>query len=233
MSIMSLFDIGKTALLANRRALDTVAHNVANAATPGYSRQKVVLQNIPSETIIGTGAIGRGVRIVEVQRMYDSFITSQLRNEKSNLSYWNMKEKGIAKVDHLFNESSDIGISHAIVGFFNAWQEVSQNPEGHTQRTLLISKADYLSLRISTAYTSLDGERAELFKGSQVIVEKVNNIAKQIASLNEQIATSPGALDLKDQRDILIERLNQIVRVNTFEDNAGRYSVFIGGTPTC
>ncbi|MEW6738986.1 MAG: flagellar hook-associated protein FlgK [Nitrospirota bacterium] len=231
MSVLGLFDIGKTALLTTRRALDTTAHNVANASTPGYTRQDVILENIPTGTITSVGMTGRGVRITEIKRMYDTFASLQVRTEKSSFSYWDAYEKGIVKIENVFNEASDTGISPAITDFFNAWQEVSQNPEGYAQRTLLIKKAEYLTSRISRAYSSLDDERTELYKSSQSLVAEVNSIAAKIADLNEKISTSPGALDLKDQRDYLIERLNEIVKVSTFEDNVGRYSILIGGAP--
>lgn len=231
MSVLGLFDIGKTALLTTRRALDTTAHNVANASTPGYTRQDLILENIPTGTVTSIGMTGRGVRITEIKRMYDSFTSLQIRTEKSNLSYWNAYEKGIVKIENIFNEASDTGISPAITDFFNAWQEVSQNPEGYAQRTLLIKKAEYLASRLNRAYVSVDDERTELYKSSQSLVDEVKSIASKIADLNEKIATSPGALDLKDQRDYLIERLNEIVKVSTFEDSVGRYSVLIGGTP--
>ncbi len=231
MAILGLFDIGKTALLTTRRALDTTAHNIANASTPGYTRQDTILENIPTGTITSVGMTGRGVRIAEIKRMYDAFTTLQIRTEKSNFSYWDAYQKAILKIENVFNEASDTGISPAITDFFNAWQEVSQNPEGYAQRMLLIKKAEYLTSRINRAYSSIDDERIELYKSSQSLVNEINSIAKKIADLNEQISTSSGALDLKDQRDILIERLNEIVRVSTFEDNRGRYSVLIGGMP--
>ena len=231
MSVLGLFDIGKTALLTTRRALDTTAHNVANASTPGYTRQDLILENIPTGTVTSIGMTGRGVRITEIKRMYDAFTTLQVRTEKSNLSYWDAYQKGILKIENIFNEASDTGISPAITDFFNAWQEVSQNPEGYAQRTLLIKKAEYLASRLNRAYVSVDDERTELYKSSQSLVDEVKSIASKIADLNEKIATSPGALDLKDQRDYLIERLNEIVKVSTFEDSVGRYSVLIGGTP--
>lgn len=231
MAVLGLFDIGKTALLTTRRALDTTAHNIANASTPGYTRQDVIFQNIPTGTITSVGMTGRGVSITEIKRMYDAFTTLQIRTEKSNFSYWDAYQKAILKIENIFNEASDTGISPAITDFFNAWQEVSQNPEGYAQRTLLIKKAEYLTSRISRAYLSMDDERIELLKSSQSLVDEVNSIAKKIADLNEQISTSPGALDLKDQRDLLVERLNEIVRVSTFEDNVGRYSILIGGVP--
>jgi flagellar hook-associated protein 1 FlgK len=231
MAVLGLFDIGKTALLTTRRALDTTAHNIANASTPGYTRQDVILENIPTGTITSVGMTGRGVSITEIKRMYDAFTTLQIRTEKSSFSYWDTYQKSILKIENVFNEASDTGISPAITDFFNAWQEVSQNPEGYAQRTLLIKKAEYLASRISRAYSSLDDERTELLKSSQSLVAEVNSIAAKIADLNEKISTSPGALDLKDQRDYLIERLNEIVKVSTFEDNVGRYSILIGGAP--
>jgi flagellar hook-associated protein 1 FlgK len=231
MSILSLFDIGKTALLTTRRALDTTAHNVANASTPGYTRQDVILENIPTGTITSAGMTGRGVRITEIKRMYDAFTTFQIRTEKSNLSYWDAYEKGTVKIENIFNDASDTGISSVIMDFFNAWQEVSQNPEGYAQRMQLISKAEYFASRINASYASLDDARKELLETSQSLVSEVNSIAAEIADLNEKIAMSPGALDLQDQRDLLVERLNEIVKVSTFEDNMGRYSILISGVP--
>jgi len=231
MAVIGLFDIGRTTLLTTRRALDTTAHNVANAATPGYTRQDVMLENIPSGTMIGTGISGKGVRIIEVRRMYDAFTSLQLMTEKSNLSYWNTYENGVRRIENIFNEAHDIGISSAITGFFNSWHEVAQNPAGHTERTLLIKNAEYLSLRINMAYKSLSDLRSEIYKNSESLVNEVNSIASKIADLNKNIVFSPGALDLKDQRDHLLERLNQIAKVTTFEDNVGRYNILISGTP--
>lgn len=232
MSILSLFDIGRTSLLTTRRALDTTAHNVANSATPGYSRQSVVLENIPNGGfVVASGASGRGVTLSGVQRMYDSFTSLQMITEKANLSYWETYKSGMINVENIFNEASDTGIYPAIADFFNAWQEVSQYPEAYAQRTLLINKAEYLATRINRASISLDEERTRIFQGSQTMVSSANTIVSRIANLNEKIASNPGSLDLKDQRDLLLEELNQIVRVTTFEDNQGRYSILIGGTP--
>ncbi|HSW63248.1 MAG TPA: flagellar hook-associated protein FlgK [Dissulfurispiraceae bacterium] len=232
MSILSLFDIGRTSLLATRRALDTTAHNVANSATPGYNRQSVVLENIPNGgLVVASGVSGRGVSVSGVQRMYDSFTSLQMITEKANLSYWETYKSGMVNVENMFNEASDTGIYPAIADFFNAWQEVSQYPEAYAQRTLLINKAEYLATRINRAASSLDEERTRIFQGSQTLMSSANSIASRIAELNDKIASNPGSHDLKDQRDLLLEELNQIVRVTTFEDNQGRYSILIGGTP--
>ncbi|MFZ5996149.1 MAG: flagellar hook-associated protein FlgK [Nitrospirota bacterium] len=231
MSILGVFDIGKTAMYVTRKALDTTAHNVANINTPGYTRQELVLESVPSGVLSSTGLSGRGVKTTGVQRLYDSFIALQLRNEKSNLAYWEAYGEGIVKIENVFNEASDVNLSTSINDFFNAWQELSNNPEGYAERSLLIKKAEYLTARINRAYTTLDEERNELVKSNEFLVDEVNTITAKIADLNEKISASPGSLDLKDQRDGLIERLNEIVKVTTFEDNVGRYAVMISGVP--
>ncbi len=231
MSILGIFDIARSALMVTKSALDTTAHNVANASTPGYTRQDVVLESVPSGAISSVGTTGRGVRTAEVKRLYDSFVNTQLKTENSNLSYWDTYSQGVVRVENIFNEASDNGISPAITDFFNAWQDVAQSPEGAAQRSLLTQKAGYLTTRLSGAYSSLADERTEIFKNSQSLVNQANSLATQIADLNEKIAGSPGALDLQDKRDSLLQQLNQIVKANNFEDNAGRQSVMINGTP--
>ncbi|MBZ0155171.1 MAG: flagellar hook-associated protein FlgK [Alphaproteobacteria bacterium] len=230
MSVFGLFDIGKTAMMTARKALDTTAHNIANAATPGYTRQQVVLETIPSGTVVTKGVSGRGVRVNEVKRMYDSFVSLQLRNEKSSFSYWETADKNSAKVESIFNDTNDTGISAAITDFFAAWQEVAQYPEAYAQRASLLQNAQNLTVRINRAYISLEEERKEIYSSSQKLVDEVNILTSQIATLNEKVASSPGSLDLRDQRDSLLERLNEIVKVTTFTDSSDKYYIVLGGT---
>lgn len=231
MSILGMFDIGRTALFTTRKALDTTAHNIANASTPGYSRQDVILENVPMGEMTSIGSSGRGVQIKEVKRMYDSFISLQLKTEKSNLSYWDAYDKSATKIENIFNEASDSGIAPAITDFFNAWQEVSQNPESYAQRSLLLKKSEYLAGRINTAYASVDNERVDLLKSSQSLVNEINAITATIADMNDKLAAAPGSLDLLDMRDNAVERLNEILKVTTFEDNNGAVTILINGTP--
>ncbi len=231
MAIFSLFDIGKTALLAHKRAMDTVAHNVANANTPGYTRQEPVFETVPVGYIVSAVSSGRGVELKEVRRMYDSFTTYQLRTEKANAAYWDAYESNMLKLENIFNEALDKSIGESINGFFDQWQQVVKNPEGYAERAMLINKAEYMSERIANAFADLDRQRTDLNNTANALVSEVNKISEEISDLNEKIGMAPGAHDLKDKRDALVERLNQIVKVNTFEDNNGRYTVLIGGMP--
>lgn len=231
MGLTALFDIGKSGILTYQKALEVTSHNIANAATDGYTRQDVILQNITSGTVSTSGVSGSGVKIIDIQRMYDSFIDLQLKTESSNLAYWNVFQNGMLTLENIFNEASDDSMGNLINDFFNAWQELSQNPSGTTERNLLLDKADYLTKRIKISYQSLIEERDEIYKDTQNLVDQANQYIDQINALNEKIAANPGALDAKDQRDNLVKQLNDIVKITYFEDNFGRYSILVGGMP--
>ena len=230
MGMLGILNIGTTALLASQSALNTTSNNIANASTPGYTRQQVELSSVASGLNSATGSSGNGVTVSDITRLYDSFTTLQLRTEKSNSSYWNTYSGVSSSIESIFNETSSSGIASAISNFFNDWQAVAQNPQGSVERTQLISDANYLGSRIGSAYNSLNDQRTQLYKSSQDLVTQVNSITKQIADLNDKIVQSPGALDLQDQRDSLVESLNQIAAVNTVQDSSGRYNIFLGGT---
>jgi flagellar hook-associated protein 1 FlgK len=229
MSILGILNIGTTALLASKMALNTTSNNIANASTTGYTRQNVVFSSLPSGLTSNTGTSGNGVMVSDITRLYDSFTTLQLRNEKSSSSYWNSYSNYAGSIENIFNETSDTGIGPAITGFFNSWQQVAQDPGNTVQRTSLINAGQYLASRINGAYNSLADQQTQIYKNSQDLVTQVNNISQQIYNLNEKIVSSPGALDLQDQRDALVEQLNQIAGVSTIEDGSGRYNVYIGG----
>lgn len=230
MSMLGILNIGTSALLAAQSAMNTTSNNVANASTPGYTRQEVELSSVPSGLTGLTGSSGNGVTVTDVKRLYDSFTTLQLRTEESNSSYWSTYSNYASSIENVFNETSTTGIGPAISNFFNDWQQVAQNPQGTAERTTLLSDAQYLSSRISGAYNNLANQQAQIYQNSQDLVTQVNNISQQINGLNGKIVSAPGDLGLQDQRDSLVEQLNQITRVTTVEDSSGRYNVYVGGT---
>lgn len=231
MAISSLFDIGKTAILANKRALDTVAHNIANANTPGYSRQQPVFETVPAGYLVSAVSSGRGVALAEVRRLYDAFTTSQIRAEKSNAAYWDAYENNMYKIEDVFNETQNASIGQGINDFFDQWQQVVKSPEAYADRAMLINKAEYMSERIANAFRDLENQRTSIVSSTKTLIAEINKISQEISELNEKIGMAPGAHDLRDKRDNLVERLSEIMKVNVFEDNNGRYTVLIGGFP--
>src|ERR1700690_731030 len=227
--MLSIMNIGTSALDASQSALSTISNNIANVNTPGYTRQEVELSAIASGLNNITGSSGGGVTVSDVTRLYDSFTTLQLRTEKSNAAYWDSYSGVASDVQNIFGEPSNKRISTAISDFFNAWQTLSQNPQGAAERNTLLSKAQFLSSSINTAYNTLTSQQTKLYKTAQDEETQANNITQQIYKLNGQIQSAPGALDLKDQRDSLVEQLNQLMKTNTVIDNQGNYDVYVGG----
>jgi flagellar hook-associated protein 1 len=230
MSISSILNIGTTALLTAQKAMNTVSNNIANASTEGYTRQTVVLSSLASVASIANSS-GNGVTVSAVTRMYDALTTLQLRTEKSNAAYWDTYSSISSTIETVFDETSTTGIAATLSDFINAWQAVASEPSDSTARSSLLSTADYLCERISGAYETLNSERNTLYKTSQDLVTQVNDITSQIAELNDKIVASPDSLELQDQRDLLVEQLNEIVSVSVVEDGDGKYNVYLDGNP--
>ena len=232
MSVSSLFNIGISGLEAADQLLQITGNNVANAQTSDYCLETADLSTVPSGVVGQTGASGNGVTVTDITRAYNSFINAQVNSENSNVSYWNNYNTAITQIQDIFNEASSSGVSPSITTYFNDWQNVEQNPSEAAQRTTLISDANNLSTSLNTAATSLNGVSSQLLTSSQSLVSQINTYTSQIATLNGELAGNSGSLDLQDQRDALISKLNGVVKVSTFQDpSTGMCSVLVGGIP--
>ena len=232
MSVSGLFNIGLSGLETSNQQLQVTGNNVANAQTPNYTVERAVLATVPSGVTRATGSTGNGVQVSNVTRAYNSFINARVNIENSNVSYWNNYNTAITQVQDIFNEASSAGISPTITTYYNDWQNVAQSPQDEAQRTTLISDANNLSASLNTAATSLNSVSAQLLTNSQTLVSQVNTFTSQMATLNGELAGNPGSLDLQDQRDSLLNQLNGIIKVSSYQDPiSGMYSIMVGGTP--
>ncbi len=232
MSVLGLFNVGLSGLETSNELLQVTGNNVANAQTPDYTRETANLATVPSGSISTTGSAGDGVQVTQVTRAFNSFVNAQVNTENSNVSYWNNYNTAITQVQDIFNEASSAGISPAITTFFNDWQNVAQSPQNDAQRTTLISDANNLSTSLNTAATSLNSVSDQLLTNSQTLTAQVNTITAQIATLNGELAGNSGSLALQDQRDSLVNQLNGLIKVSSYQDpGSGMYSVMVGGTP--
>jgi flagellar hook-associated protein 1 FlgK len=231
-SVLALFNIGLSGLEASNQQLQVTGNNVANAQTPSYTVETANLATVPSGSVGTTGTAGNGVQVADVTRAYNSFVNAQVNAENSNVSYWNNYNTAITQVQDIFNEASTAGISPSITTYFNDWQNVAQSPQEAAQRTTLISDANNLSTDLNTAATSLNSVSNQLLTNSQTLTSQVNTLTAQIATLNSELAGNSGSLDLQDQRDSLLNQLNGIIKVSSYQDPiSGMYSVMVGGTP--
>lgn len=227
-----IFGIGISGLQAARAALITAGHNIANANTPGYTRQLV---DLSSATPLGTsvGFYGNGVDITSVQRQYSQFLSGEVLTASTQSSSLDSYYSKIKQLDNLVADPS-AGLSPAIQDFFAAVQGVSTTPNVASSRQALLSSAEAMKSRFQV----IDQRLAELRDGvnSEVstTTQEINNMGAQIADLNQRILVARSATggqppnDLLDQRDQLVANLNKDIRATVVVQNDGAYNVFIG-----
>lgn len=232
-------EIAKRSLFAQQAALQTTGHNIANANTVGYTRQTVhFVASRPMEAVGWMrsnvpGQIGQGVEFDQITRIREKFLDSQYYNENQYLGEWAARSNTLEKLEAIVNEPSDTGIRQTIEGFWNAWQTLSKEPENVTARAALKEKALALTDSFNHAGKQLRELSEDLTNSIDVVSTEANTILKQIASLNNEIFRVEGlgnnANDLRDQRDLLMDNLSQIVNVTAVETESG-YTVKMGDT---
>ncbi|HWR77761.1 MAG TPA: flagellar hook-associated protein FlgK [Thiobacillus sp.] len=227
----NILSIGQSALAAAQVGLSTTGHNIANAATPGFSRQ-VVVQGAAQPQNYGFGFLGQGTEISAVKRIYSEFLGSQVRTAQTTKSGLDSHYAQIKQIDNMLADPAS-GLSPALQGFFSGIQELSSNPSSIPARQAALSSAETLAAR----FQSLAGRLDEIEQGvnSQITssVSVINSYAKQVAQLNDAIGRAQGANgqpanDLLDQRDQLILDLNKEIRATVVKQGDGGYNVFIG-----
>jgi flagellar hook-associated protein 1 FlgK len=228
-------NIGVTALRAQQTALSVTGHNIANANTPGYSRQVANMQTnfalpVPSNNRwVGAGQIGTGVSVSEVKRVRDQFIDWQIRQESGVLEEWRARHDTLTQIETVFMEPMDTGLSELLNNFWNSWQDLSKSPDSSPVRTTVKETAIALAEAFRHSYERLENIEEGLKENMEILKNEANSLLSQIAALNEQIKfiTTGGhnPNDLLDQRDLLLDRLAELMDIevnHVFANVAGK-----------
>ncbi|SDY62040.1 flagellar hook-associated protein FlgK [Tindallia californiensis] len=215
------FNTATSGLFASQRALDTTGHNIANVNTPGYTRQRVEQSNADGWRIGGgKGVLGTGVQTTGIEQMRNEFLDFRYRFEVNNMAYWEARRDGLSFIEASFNEPSETGMLSNVDNFFNSLQELSkeQNADELTHRALVYDQSEALAGSISHQYDQLEKMVVDVNEEIKTTVDTINLYAEQIASLNEQIfryeVDGSSANDLKDRRNLLIDELSELVKVD-------------------
>ncbi len=226
-----LLTLGTRAMFANQAKLDTIAHNISNASTEGYSRQEVQLST-EGGRYTGAGFYGRGVKIDSVTRASDSLLA---RDYINNLSIASADQVRLDKLTQLEKTLStgESGIGFAAGQMLNAFVDVANQPQDLSARQVVLSKASELASRLSTAGLRLNDLQGGTLSDMKTTVAEINSLAARIADMNQKIASVTGSghepNDLLDQRDLLVKNLSEKIQVSTVPADDGSLSVFIGG----
>jgi len=234
-NIIGLLDVGSRALLAHQKAISITGHNIANVNTPGYSRQRVNLATSPGMTST-PGQMGTGVRASDIQRIYDQFLGSQINTESYNQGKWEAQKSSLERVEIIFDETTGFGLNQAMGDFFNALQDLSNNPAGHTERQVLLAKSEIMAETFNKISSDLNQLQNDLDSNIEGTVIEINTIAGEISDLNFKIGdiekSGQNANDLRDKRDLYLKELSSMIDISSFEGNDGQVTVSVGsGTP--
>lgn len=232
-------DIAYRALQAQQQAIDVVNHNIANANTPGYSRQVAKFASTPPYSAssfsinAGPGQTGAGVDVIDVSRSRNAFIDYQIRLESQTLGRWERAKDTMRQVELVFNEPSDSGLSSLLTKFWQAWQDLTSAPQDAGARTALLEQAESMAVAFNRKHSQLNALRRDVDQQLRVGLDRTNLLAERIAAMNVQIVavelTGQRANDLRDQRDLALDELSRLARVSYGETPQGAMNVFVGG----
>lgn len=219
-----------TGMLAFQRALAVTSHNISNANTPGYSRQ---VTDFSARVGSGEGGLymGGGTQIDRIRRMYDAMQVEQLRNSTSGFARFNTLDNLASRID-TFLADADTGLNSSLQSYFNAIQDLGNDPSSIPTRQALIGEAQGLAAKFQSLDSRLGELEAEVNDRLELTIADINRLAAGIADLNDRIALASNAAsppnDLLDQRDRLVTELSGHVSLTTNLQDDGTLSVFIG-----
>lgn len=222
-------------LLVQQSALQTTSHNISNANTEGYSRQKVTMVADNPYTLGGIGQLGTGVRIASIDRIVDPYVNNQLRNENSSLEMYSQKSDVLGQLEGIFNEPSTTGLNNNLSKVFASWTYLGSNPELATAKTMVAQNSETFTDTLHHMSNQIDNLHAGTVQDIKKNVLDFNSKVTQLDSLNKQIfnMTSQGQApnDLLDQQDKILSELSGIAGVEATYDKFNRVSVSVGGQP--
>ena len=227
----NIFTIGQSALAAAQAGVSTAGQNIANASTPGYSRQ-IVVQTATAPQPMGSGYIGQGTQVTEIQRIYNGYLGSQVVSAQTNKSQLDAQYAQIQQIDNMLADPTT-GLSPAIQSYFNSLQDLSTFPADAPARQSVLSSAGALVASFQNVQGRMEDIQQGINQQVTASVQTINQTAKQLVSVNQaidraqSISNGQPANDLLDQRDHLILNLSKQIKV-TVSQQGSQYSVFIG-----
>lgn len=223
-------EMAKRALFAQQNALYTTGHNIANANTEGYSRQRVnfeadIAMPAASKNRMGIpGQIGTGVQIESIERIRNKFLDLQFRGENSLAGYWEKRAEALGRMEDVMNDLHETGLSAVMDDFWSALQDLAVNPTNAGARSVVVQRGIAFSETFNYINSQLTQIRSDIAEEINTTEKELNLILENIDSINEQIKALEvnGYVpnDLYDARDRYIDDLSKIIPITVeFEDS--------------
>ena len=232
-------EIGKRSLGAHSRGLYTVGHNLSNASTEGYSRQRV--QMTPFDPIYmpglnraeAPGQLGQGVSVNRIERIRDQILEGRIVSQANGQGYWEVRDRYILMVEQVYNEPTEHSVRHLMDQFWDSWQELSLHPSQLSSRRVVLQRGEALLGGIHERFRELKEIRDMLELEVNVTTERINSILEEIRGLNEQIvkieAVGDQPNDLLDRRDLLVNELSGLIDITVDNRDTDEFQIHTGG----
>ena len=238
-STFSGIELGKRSIMAHTDAITTAGHNISNANTEGYSRQRVQMKEFDPlykpdlERAERPGMIGQGIDVQSVNRIRDELLDKRIVAQQNQESYWKTRSDYYTMLEQIYNEPYDISIRSNMDKFWEGWQELSINPESQAARQAIVTRGETLTESIQQRWESLAGIGNLINGDIEATVKQVNSLTAQIAEINGEIVRSRGMgdnpNDLLDRRDLLVDKLSELVNVTTDTRDPDEFMVHVDG----
>lgn len=223
-------------LLTAQRAVDVASHNLSNSETEGYSRQRAEQSANTPMGFNPYGQIGTGVKIDAINRIRDTLLDRQVRDQMSPLGESEARAEALGQIEEMLGEPGEAALTTNLAKYYDAWQKLSAAPENYSLRITLREAATNLANTFNRLFNDLQGIRQDLYDRINTKIDDINAKVQQIAELNREITASHTAgqnpNDLKDQQDLLVEQLSKMVDIQALvSPSSGATNVYVGGTP--
>ncbi|MCI5645451.1 MAG: flagellar hook-associated protein FlgK [Treponema porcinum] len=238
-STFSGIELGKRSIMAHTDAITTAGHNISNANTEGYSRQRVQLKEFDPlykpdlERAERAGMIGQGMDSQSINRVRDELLDQRITEQQHSESYWETRSKYYTMIEQIYNEPDDVSIRSNMDKFWEGWQELSVHPESQAARQAVVTRGESLADSIKTKWEALMGVGNLINGDIEATVKQVNDYTRQIAALNAEIVRSRGMgdnpNDLLDRRDLLVDKLSKIINITSDRRDSDEFMVHLDG----
>ncbi len=224
----NLLNIGKSGLFSAKKSLETTGHNIANAGTEGYSRQRTIQTTatpiIKDGFVSGTGSVTKGT-----ERVHDKFLEKRLNQTLSKKQFYQERAEQLSQVENIFNEIDNDGLNKTLNKFYNAFRELANQPENETLRSVVRDTAQLAVKDFHRIKKTLNEISTNIGSKIKYVVQTTNEMTKEISHLNKEIraleVTGGQTGDLRDQRDLLVQHLSKNFQVTTYVDDKGSFVV--------
>ena len=233
-STFASFEIGRRGIHVAQKGSQVTGQNMANVNTLGYTRQMMNQKAMVPPAVAGANTPpGYGVDITAINRVRSEFYDNQIRQALTSMTYWGQLGNTLVALEVIFLEPGDTGINTYLSEFFEAWQEISVNPESYAARVNLVEQAVTLTGVIQGMYRRMEELHLQVEKEINDYISEINVLGREIASLNKDIiffqALGKVSNETLDERDLKLRQLSELIDVQAWPKTNGAIEVIVGG----